>query len=758
MIALSIIVLFALLCLPAAASFAPELPEGIIAGDVPDWLVHTVTTPVTLQKDPSCSASPTASLSSCLRLSNGLISRTFALSPDFGTVNLYSHSSRRSLLRSLTPEAYVTLDGVTYPIGGLQLAAPVELGYANRSDWNVTLNPAAWTYRSHTTSAPEAAYPWTPGTRHSPRYIHWPPLGLHLTVQWSPPASAPPQHQTLQLSLHYEMYEGMPLMAQWMTLEPADSDRASSAAVMLDAVQVAALAVNQDFSPIAFSPYPNVPPVINDDVLSRLSVSTDQAHGTSVLWTNDPQVGQTPGAGEPLLNVSYQSGPGVQLSSSPGLMSGFTSFRVFMLVTDSTDRERHGLSVRALTHALAPATNENPIFMHGTDASSDGIRSAVDQMADVGFEMLILSFGTSFNLESTDPTYLQQLKSDIDYAHAKGIEVGGYDLIALTRDVGQAWDAVDPATNATDGNACFASGWFDQLLNVATNFINFTGLSAVETDGPYGGYQCASSNHSHHVGLTDSVYQQTMLQGRFFHSLRSLGVYIHQPDNYFFQGGSKTGLGYNEDQYSLPRWTDLSISRQSLYDDTFLLTNTQGWMFLPLVDYHGGGDDAAFEPLSQHLTEYEFGLAQYLGAGVAACYRGPRLYDTDATRVVVKKWVDFYKAHRDILISDLIHLRRPDMQDIDAFMHVNYRLKDRALAMVFNPTLSPLNRTLTLPLYYTGLTDTAWVQEQEDVSSGAVHQLDRLYGVTVSVSVPPQSVTWLLVKAEQDRPTAAVIG
>jgi hypothetical protein len=28
-------------------------------------------------------------------------------------------------------------------------------------------------------------------------------------------------------------------------------------------------------------------------------------------------------------------------------------------------------------------------------------------------------------------------------------------------------------------------------------------------------------------------------------------------------------MGYNEWQYSLPRWTDLSVSRQGMFDDTF---------------------------------------------------------------------------------------------------------------------------------------------------------------------------------------------
>ena len=39
-------------------------------------------------------------------------------------------------------------------------------------------------------------------------------------------------------------------------------------------------------------------------------------------------------------------------------------------------------------------------------------------------------------------------------------------------------------------------------------FIDSTGLSMVETDGPYGGYTCSSSSHAHHTGYSDSVWQQ----------------------------------------------------------------------------------------------------------------------------------------------------------------------------------------------------------------------------------------------------------
>ena len=68
----------------------------------------------------------------------------------------------------------------------------------------------------------------------------------------------------------------------------------------------------------------------------------------------------------------------------------------------------------------------------------------------------------------------------------------------------------------------------------------------------------------------------------------------------------KPAMGYDEGQYSLPRWMDLSVSRQGLYDDTFMKTPTEGWMFLPLDVYHGGGDAAKFEPLSKNSKVLSF--------------------------------------------------------------------------------------------------------------------------------------------------------
>jgi hypothetical protein len=170
-----------------------------------------------------------------------------------------------------------------------------------------------------------------------------------------------------------------------------------------------------------------------------------------------------------------------------------------------------------------------------------------------------------------------------------------------------------------------------------------------------------------------------------------------------------------------------------------------GWMFVPLTEYHGGGADATIEPLADHLAHYETRLANLFGAGVQACYRGPRLYDTEATRAVVRKWVAFYKAHRAILDSDVVHLRRPDGRDWDGLLHVNPGLATRGLAMIHNPLDVEIEREIRLPLEYTGLTEAALVRGEDGAARRVA--LERDHGITTRVKVPARGRTWLTIEA-----------
>ena len=106
--------------------------------------------------------------------------------------------------------------------------------------------------------------------------------------------------------------------------------------------------------------------------------------------------------------------------------------------------------------------------------------------------------------------------------------------------------------------------------------------------------------------------------------------------------------------------------------------------------------------------------------------------------------IHWYKRYRNILNSDIIHLRRPDAQDWDGIMHVNPKEKEKGLALFFNPTDQPITREVDLPLYYTGLTETARIREQEGPSTE--YRLERDYTVKLKVTIPANGYTWYVVE------------
>ena len=169
-----------------------------------------------------------------------------------------------------------------------------------------------------------------------------------------------------------------------------------------------------------------------------------------------------------------------------------------------------------------------------------------------------------------------------------------------------------------------------------------------------------------------------------------------------------------------------------------------GWMMLPLVAYQGGDGTATLEPLCEHLEFYEYHLALNFASGVQSCYRGPRLYDTEETKQVVKTWVDFYKTHREILDSDIVHIRRPDGRHVDGMLHVNPHLKEKGLAVFFNPKHEAVETTMKVPLYYTGLEHTALVSREG--GSPTTVQIDRAYNITLKVNIKPAGMTWFVIE------------
>ncbi|RJP21403.1 MAG: alpha-galactosidase [Candidatus Omnitrophota bacterium] len=656
-------------------------------------------------------------------LDNGLIARIFHVTPGtFATIDLVNRMTGDGVLRGVKPEAVIVIDGKPFEIGGLK--GQPDYAYLN-PEWLKDMHGGAdaFSFSHLEKSEPLARYPWQP-KRHAIN-APWPPLGVSLSAHFKPPINALEKYDGLDVAIHYELYDGIPALAKWITVT-----NHTAHAVTIDSASTEILAVNEEQKHLFHAE-------------SNYAFADMDTNHWGPDWEYTSQVDylyQSP----VLFTSRYPLGPGMKLA--PG--ETFESFITFEMLFDSDDRERQGLFRRRMLRTLTPQVTENPIFMHVRNSDSKTVRQAVDQCAEVGFEMVILTFWSGFDIESEDPDYIANFKADVEYAHGKGIEIGGYTLMCASRDVGDKNNCIDPITGKPGSkfgqSACLAGEWSDGYFRRVLNFIDAVGLDVIETDGPYHGDVCASTQHKHHSGLADSQFRQWQRCVDFYAECLKRGMYINTPDSYYYNGSQKLPMGYRETNWSLPRWRQILIARQNIFDGTYLKPPSMGWMFVPLVEYHGGGPAATLEPLSEHLTEYEWHLALNFGSGVIACYRGPRLYDTEETKTVVKKWVDFYKTYRKILSSDIIHVRRPDHKSIDCILHVNPNLRQRGLAMVYNPLDTPVNTQLKLPLYYTGLTTTAQIREQEG-QAGTYH-LDRAYTITLPVAMPAQSITWFVIE------------
>jgi hypothetical protein len=309
---------------------------------------------------------------------------------------------------------------------------------------------------------------------------------------------------------------------------------------------------------------------------------------------------------------------------------------------------------------------------------------------------------------------------------------------------------IDPVTGKPDaaaffGNApCLGSKWGLTYIDKLKYFISNAGFDLFENDGPYPGDVCASTTHPGHKGLDDSQWKQMELQKGLYRWCSEHGVYVNAPDWYFLDGTNKIAIGYREVNFSLPRDQQMILNRQNIYDGLWEKTPSMSWGFVPLTKYQGGGPEAILEPLSEHLKDYNQLMFQYYGAGVQACYRGPRLYDTDTTKKTVKQMVGWYKEYRDILNADIIHLRRADGRDWDGIMHVAPTQKTKGMVLLFNPLKEKITRTIQLPMYYTGLTTVAHVSEKGGVPKD--YTIDRANNITLQFTIAPESYTWFTVE------------
>lgn len=672
-----------------------------------------------------------------IELNNGLAKRIFYIGPNIACIDYTNLSNGQQLLRSIEPEARVVMDGQMYNIGGL--IGQTEKAYLIKgSEKKLLSDKNAFQFKGYHIDTIAHYIQWKSTTWNSNKNQA---KGKSIRFDFI----APNNHlSNLTISVHYNLYDGIPLITKWIEIKNNGEQK-----VKINRVVNEVLGLVEEESAVVGKPevmkkqhgiYVETNYAFNNAMRYDISDQTthwkiDSSYTSQVNYNYETPC---------LLEIYPERAPGIELAKG----ETFTSVRTNELLMDSYDRQRRGLMLRKMYRTIAPWTTQNPIFMHLVSKNDEEVKAAIDQCVATGYEAVILSFGSHLNMEDSSQKNIIKWTTLADYAHQKNILLGGYSLFSSRR-ISDADDVIDIKTGkpggAFFGNApCFGSRWGLAYRDKIKYFFKQTGFDIWENDGPYPGDVCASTVHPGHKGYDDSQWRQMEIQKDLYKWLNERGVYINAPDWYFLDGTHKIAVGYREVNFSLSRAQQKIINRQNIHDGTIEKTPSMGWGFVPLTKYQGGGEDAVLEPLQDHLEDYEQLMMQYYGAGVQACYRGPRLYDTDKTRVKVQSVIDWYKKYRSILNADMIQLRRADGRDWDGWLHVDPALPQKGLMMLFNPTNETITRTIQLPLYYTGLKDKATIAAKGNTST--IYTMNRAYETSFSFTLAPGAYEWFTIE------------
>ncbi|NLU93074.1 LamG domain-containing protein [Chitinophaga sp. Ak27] len=713
-----------------------------------DWLVSHIDKSSHLSFQPSADG-----LSGIIKLSNGLISREFYIGDNIACISYKNLSNGAQYLRAVKPEARIRLDSTWYDIGGL--TGQPEKSYLLNS-WleDMVYDPAGFQFAGLEIRQPEARYHWQ--QKFNAVHTEWPPKGIHVVMNYDAPVNIPEWKQKLRVAVHYEMYDGIPVLAKWITIS-----NGTGKPVLVNETECEVLAVTQDQEKRIHMESDYSFALANADKEGSALMHYKgeppayQVGGSTTKWLVDPEYNTWAThnqAEDRFLAFPHHSLLVSRLPMGPSELLApqgcFNSFTTFELLHDSDDKERQSLAHRRFYRTLAPQVTESLLTGGITSHDRTELKHFITQMGELGFERLDVMAWPGISHDNLDTAYIALWKEIAGFAKERGIVMGGYELQVASRGRGADVDCIDPATGKPGSlfgqSVCVASGWKDTYYPAMWKFFDRTGFMTYNIDGPYHGDVCASVIHPHHYSLNDSQWKQWQTQVEVLHELQKRNMYAPMPDWYFLNGQSATGMGYREASANLTPQQQLLLGRQYIYDGTWHKTPTMGGMVLQLVGFYTNDPRVGLEPLADNLSRYETGLFQHLASGCQLTIRGKRLYDTPDTKAMVKHWIAWFKQYRDILTSDIIHIGRPDGRDIDLMLHVNPDIRDKGMLIAFNPTDHEITKNVKVPLYYTGIKQTAVLTGKD----GKVSEVSLKEGAVAEfqMTLPAGGFSWYLLR------------
>jgi len=438
-----------------------------------DWLIETPETKAQVFKNEKE-----------VILANGLVSRTIRIVPNAATVGLKNLVTEEEYIRSVKPEALVSIDGTSYPVGGL--SGQKEHGYL-KMEWLDHMTSMENSFEFKELEVRELG----PGLRwEKKRWIpstQWERSGKEVIFTYTHPDSV---LEGIRVDVHYEIFDHLPLLGKWIEVR-----NSGSRSIRIDHFTGEIIAHPEKNN------YVDEPSRWD---LPNLYLENDYAFG-GFTYVESPN--------------AIHWGPDYKLD--PG--QSFESFHTYVLALDGTDRERNGLTIRKMYRTLAPWITENPIFLHLVTTNTNKVKEAIDQCAGTGYEMVILSFGSGLNMEDLSEKNIKKFRELVDYAHARDIELGGYSLFS-SRKIAPETDVIDKETGEPGGAKfnsapCAGSQWGLDYYQKLEDFFEKTGFDVLEHDGPYPGDFCASTTHPGHEGYGDSQWKQWRQVTAFYKEL-----------------------------------------------------------------------------------------------------------------------------------------------------------------------------------------------------------------------------------------------
>ena len=564
----------------------------------------------------------------------------------------------------------------------------------------------------------------------------------------------------LRVTVHTEMYDGLPAFSRWLTVGLAAGAAAAQAPVIdqasMDLLHVPFNLRNRLHAETAYMPALGIRNSMEDAGWYPASGSYNANFSCLTsppvnLWTYDEDLmgpwGQDSsweywydeGMNETLLDVRFPFGPGLNISAGP-----LETFRVYTILHDDDDADRQGLGRRRMLRAVAPQVEMDisPFYMVGGDSNS--IRAGADAASALGFRAL----HTQTDPFDMSPAHIAQVKADVAYVHSKGLVAAFYVLLQNPPGLTEADEVIDPTTGQGEGIACFATAFHRSFRAGIEAFVQATGFDFIDTDGPYEQAPCGSTTHEH-VGLVDSQFAQWRANVGWYRTLPSAenplssegsGMMISCPDPYELAAGSwNQPIGYTDRWGTVGEpWTWLLLGRTYIFDGTVHKPPTNGGVCLDL-DRMGGMASP------DELRLYNTTLAVFLGVA-GRCFQSGALWQGDASKALVEGWMAVFNRFRGVLNGDVIHLKKPSGRSWDGVMHVLPSAaagSPRGFAIFFNPsTTAAADFSTALPVYYCGFAAGAAVHVEWSDGSTEDLQQDAFFSVALRRTIEAKGFAW----------------